>query len=124
MSTKQPINFNVTSIVENNGYNNKRILSNQKFQNVSQIIDNLLKNYDIRLRPNFGAAPLNVDMEVRIASFDSVSEVNMDYTITMYLNQYWRDERLQFGNDQEYLTLMSDFAGSFSVLVFVKMKIF
>jgi len=28
----------------------------------------------------------------------------------MYLNQYWRDERLQFGNNQEYLTLMSDFA--------------
>lgn len=29
----------------------------------------------------------------------------------MYLNQYWRDERLQFSsNENEYLTLMSDFA--------------
>ena len=49
-------------------------------------------------------------MEVRIASFDSISEVNMDYTVTIYLYQYWRDERLIFGNDQDYLTLMGDFA--------------
>jgi hypothetical protein len=41
------------------------------------IIDNLLKDYDIRLRPSFGSRPLNVDMEIRIASFDAISEVNM-----------------------------------------------
>lgn len=35
-------------------------------------------------------------MDLTIASFDAISEVNMDYTITMYLNQYWRDERLAF----------------------------
>ena len=34
-----------------------------------------------------------------------------DYTITMYLNQYWRDERLQFSpDDNESLTLTGDFA--------------
>lgn len=26
------------------------------------------------------------------------------------MNQYWRDERLVFGNENEYLTLMGDFA--------------
>ena len=51
-------------------------------------------------------------MEVKIASFDGISEVNMDYTITIYLYQYWRDERLVFGSENDYLTLMGDFAES------------
>lgn len=33
-----------------------------------------------------------------------------DYTITLYLNQYWKDERLAFSNDEEILTLSGDFA--------------
>ncbi|XP_074650447.1 gamma-aminobutyric acid receptor subunit beta-like [Tubulanus polymorphus] len=49
-------------------------------------------------------------MDIVIASFDSISEVNMDYTITMYLNQYWRDERLSFSTADEYMTLTGDFA--------------
>lgn len=28
----------------------------------------------------------------------------------MYLNQYWKDERLAFSNDEEILTLSGDFA--------------
>lgn len=41
-------------------------------------------------------------MDLTIASFDAISEVNMDYTITMYLNQYWRDERLAFNTFLPY----------------------
>lgn len=33
-----------------------------------------------------------------------------DYTITMYLDQYWKDERLAFSNKDETLTLAGDFA--------------
>ena len=33
-----------------------------------------------------------------------------DYTITMYLNQYWKDERLAFSYEDEILTLSGDFA--------------
>lgn len=33
-----------------------------------------------------------------------------DYTITLYLNQYWKDERLAFGLPDEVLTLSGDFA--------------
>lgn len=36
--------------------------------------------------------------------------VLQDYTITMYLNQYWKDERLAFSTDEEILTLSGDFA--------------
>lgn len=33
-----------------------------------------------------------------------------DYTITMYLNQYWKDERLEYGKPDEQMTLTGDFA--------------
>ena len=34
-----------------------------------------------------------------------------DYTITMYLNQYWKDERLSFSPEEDKaLTLSGDFA--------------
>ncbi|XP_014255214.1 gamma-aminobutyric acid receptor subunit beta-like [Cimex lectularius] len=81
-----------------------------RLANVTQTISRLLDGYDIRLRPNFGGEPLIVGMDLTIASFDSISEVNMDYTITMYLNQYWKDERLTFSQDDEVLTLSGDFA--------------
>ena len=36
---------------------------------------------------------------------------NKDYTLTLYLHQYWRDERLKFGqNDNIELTLSGDFS--------------
>ncbi|CAL8119988.1 unnamed protein product [Orchesella dallaii] len=78
--------------------------------NVTQTVSQILKNYDIRLRPNFGGDPLYIGMELTIASFDSISEVNMDYTITMYLNQYWKDERLAYSTKDDQLTLAGDFA--------------
>jgi len=79
--------------------------------NVTKTIGNLLDGYDIRLRPNFGGDPLYVGFDLTIASFDSISEVSMDYTITMYLNQYWKDERLSFSPEEDrVLTLSGDFA--------------
>ncbi|XP_011501320.1 PREDICTED: gamma-aminobutyric acid receptor subunit beta-like [Ceratosolen solmsi marchali] len=81
-----------------------------RLANVTQTISRILDGYDIRLRPNFGGEPLFVEMDLTIASFDAISEVNMDYTITMYLNQYWKDERLAFSHEKEILTLSGDFA--------------
>lgn len=82
----------------------------ERLENVTQTISRILDGYDIRLRPNFGGDPLLVGMDLTIASFDAISEVNMDYTITMYLNQYWKDERLAFSHEGEVLTLSGDFA--------------
>uniref|UniRef100_A0A1B0DRB4 Uncharacterized protein n=1 Tax=Phlebotomus papatasi TaxID=29031 RepID=A0A1B0DRB4_PHLPP len=98
-----------------------REMAASRLENVTQTISRLLEGYDIRLRPNFGGEPLFVGMDLTIASFDAISEVNMDYTITMYLNQYWRDERLAFNafaplDDRDSngvndaLTLSGDFA--------------
>ncbi|TRY59326.1 hypothetical protein DNTS_033555 [Danionella cerebrum] len=44
---------------------------------VKETVDRLLKGYDIRLRPDFGGAPVGVGMNIDIASIDMVSEVNM-----------------------------------------------
>ena len=41
MLAKQVNSYANSSISESNSISNKRVLSNQKFQNVSQIIDNL-----------------------------------------------------------------------------------
>ncbi|XP_055601269.1 gamma-aminobutyric acid receptor subunit beta-like [Uranotaenia lowii] len=82
-----------------------------RLENVTQTISRILEGYDIRLRPNFGGEPLHVGMDLTIASFDAISEVNMDYTITMYLNQYWKDERLAFN---AYSIWRSDVAGASS----------
>ncbi|XP_044007866.1 gamma-aminobutyric acid receptor subunit beta-like isoform X3 [Aphidius gifuensis] len=81
-----------------------------RLENVTQTITRILDGYDIRLRPNFGGEPLPVGMDLTIASFDAISEVNMDYTITLYLNQYWKDERLAFSQEGDVLTLSHDFA--------------
>ncbi|GCB72976.1 hypothetical protein scyTo_0002280 [Scyliorhinus torazame] len=44
---------------------------------VKETVDNLLKGYDIRLRPDFGGPPVSVGMNIDVASIDQVSEVNM-----------------------------------------------
>nr|XP_023691892.1 gamma-aminobutyric acid receptor subunit beta-3-like isoform X2 [Paramormyrops kingsleyae] len=63
---------------------------------VKETVDKLLKGYDIRLRPDFGGAPIAVGMSIDVASIDKVSEVNM---------QYWRDKRLAYAGIQLNLTL-------------------
>ncbi|XP_036380398.1 gamma-aminobutyric acid receptor subunit beta-4 isoform X2 [Megalops cyprinoides] len=68
-------------------------------------VDKLLEGYDIRLRPDFGGSPVIVGMSINIASIDSISEVNMDYTITMYFQQSWRDKRLAYTELPLNLTL-------------------
>uniref|UniRef100_A0A3B3UJD2 Gamma-aminobutyric acid type A receptor subunit beta3 n=1 Tax=Poecilia latipinna TaxID=48699 RepID=A0A3B3UJD2_9TELE len=72
---------------------------------VKETVDKLLKGYDIRLRPDFGGQPVAVGMSIDVASIDMVSEVNMDYTLTMYFQQYWRDKRLAYVGIPLNLTL-------------------
>ena len=44
--------------------------------------------------------PLSILVEVLVTSFDSVSEVSQDYTVTLYFLQHWHDMRLAFAPDQ------------------------
>ena len=53
----------------------------------------------------FSGPPVAVGMNIDIASIDMVSEVNMDYTLTMYFQQAWRDKRLSYNVIPLNLTL-------------------
>ncbi|XP_043113035.1 gamma-aminobutyric acid receptor subunit pi isoform X3 [Puntigrus tetrazona] len=63
-------------------------------------IQRLMKGYNRYLRPNFNQGPVKIGMSLDIASIDAISEINMDYTATIFLRQRWRDSRLVFpGNE-------------------------
>uniref|UniRef100_A0A3P8UEY4 GABA(C) receptor n=1 Tax=Cynoglossus semilaevis TaxID=244447 RepID=A0A3P8UEY4_CYNSE len=55
-----------------------------------------IQEHDFALRPGFGGAAIPVGIDVQVESIDSISEVNMDFTMTLYLRHYWKDERLAF----------------------------
>ncbi|XP_061091566.1 gamma-aminobutyric acid receptor subunit pi isoform X1 [Conger conger] len=63
-------------------------------------IQKLMKGYNRYLRPDFNGSPVEIGMSLDIASIDAISEINMDYTATIFLRQRWRDSRLVFpGNE-------------------------
>ncbi|XP_058852166.1 gamma-aminobutyric acid receptor subunit pi isoform X1 [Acipenser ruthenus] len=63
---------------------------------LSPTIQKLMKGYNRYLRPNFNEGPIEIGMSLDIASIDAISEINMDYTATIFLRQRWTDERLLF----------------------------
>ncbi|KTF83287.1 hypothetical protein cypCar_00027597 [Cyprinus carpio] len=63
-------------------------------------IQKLMKGYNKYLRPFFGNGPVAVGMSLDIASIDTISEINMDYTATIFLRQRWTDERLCFDGNK------------------------
>ncbi|KFP87182.1 Gamma-aminobutyric acid receptor subunit pi, partial [Apaloderma vittatum] len=48
----------------------------------------------------FADGPVSVGMSLDIASIDTISEINMDYTATIFLRQRWTDERLCFDGNK------------------------
>ncbi|KAM9181133.1 gamma-aminobutyric acid receptor subunit theta [Dugong dugon] len=72
---------------------------------VHKVLDRVLTGYDVRLRPNFGGDPVPVGVSVYISSIEQISEMNMDYTITMFFHQTWKDPRLAYHETSLNLTL-------------------
>uniref|UniRef100_A0A8C6VNW0 GABA(C) receptor n=1 Tax=Naja naja TaxID=35670 RepID=A0A8C6VNW0_NAJNA len=52
-----------------------------------------IENHDFAMRPGFGGSPIPVGTDVQVESIDKISE---DFTMTLYLRHYWKDERLSF----------------------------
>ncbi|KFO54319.1 Gamma-aminobutyric acid receptor subunit pi, partial [Corvus brachyrhynchos] len=63
-------------------------------------IQKIIKGYNKYLRPFFDNGPVSVGMSMDIASIDTISEINMDYTATIFLRQRWTDERLCFDGNK------------------------
>ncbi|KAJ7996704.1 hypothetical protein DPEC_G00239780 [Dallia pectoralis] len=55
-----------------------------------------IEDHDFAMRPSFGGSAIPVGIDVQVESIDSISEVNMDFTMTLYLRHYWQDDRLAF----------------------------
>ncbi|XP_056457784.1 gamma-aminobutyric acid receptor subunit delta [Gadus chalcogrammus] len=72
-------------------------------------LDELMKGYARNFRPGIGGPPVNVAMAIEVASIDHISEANMDYTMTVFLRQSWRDDRLAYNHTNKTLGLDSRF---------------
>uniref|UniRef100_A0A673KFY6 Gamma-aminobutyric acid receptor subunit rho-1 n=1 Tax=Sinocyclocheilus rhinocerous TaxID=307959 RepID=A0A673KFY6_9TELE len=55
-----------------------------------------LDDHDFTMRPGFGGPAIPVGVDVQLESLATISEVDMDFTMTLYLRHYWKDERLSF----------------------------
>ncbi|XP_077160634.1 gamma-aminobutyric acid receptor subunit rho-2 isoform X2 [Paroedura picta] len=55
-----------------------------------------VEDHDFAMRPAFGGPAIPVGVDVQVESLDTISEVDMDFTMTLYLRHYWKDERLAF----------------------------
>ncbi|XP_018602192.1 gamma-aminobutyric acid receptor subunit delta isoform X2 [Scleropages formosus] len=72
-------------------------------------LDGLMEGYARNFRPGIGGPPVNVAMAIEVASIDHISEANMEYTMTVFLRQSWRDSRLSFNHTNRTLGLDSRF---------------
>ncbi|XP_036856084.2 gamma-aminobutyric acid receptor subunit delta isoform X1 [Manis javanica] len=72
-------------------------------------LDGLMDGYARNFRPGIGGPPVNVALAIEVASIDHISEVNMEYTMTVFLHQSWRDGRLAYNHTNETLGLDSRF---------------
>ncbi|XP_048192135.1 gamma-aminobutyric acid receptor subunit theta isoform X2 [Perognathus longimembris pacificus] len=62
---------------------------------VQKILDRVLSKYDVRLRPNFGGAPVPVGISIYVSNIEQISEINMT----------WKDSRLSYYETNLNLTL-------------------
>ncbi|KAM9299044.1 gamma-aminobutyric acid receptor subunit delta [Gastrophryne carolinensis] len=72
-------------------------------------LDELMKGYARNFRPGIGGSPVVVAVDLEVTSIDHVSEVNMEYTMTVFLRQSWRDERLSYNHTNKTLGFDSRF---------------
>ncbi|KAI8495440.1 Glycine receptor subunit alpha-3, partial [Branchiostoma belcheri] len=79
--------------------------SKQEGPTPSVFLDNLLKKYDARIRPNFKGDAVNVSVDIFVNSFGSIAETTMDYRVNIFLRQRWNDPRLKFMDYNESLSL-------------------
>ncbi|KAF7637852.1 hypothetical protein Mgra_00002828, partial [Meloidogyne graminicola] len=82
--------------------------------NMTRILNALIASHDRRIRPNFGGPPTIVNVTIHIITISAISEVSMDYTLDLYLRQFWHDSRLAFKaiRDHQNLTVGIDMVKS------------
>ncbi|KAM4574303.1 gamma-aminobutyric acid receptor subunit gamma-3 [Fundulus heteroclitus] len=77
----------------------------------TEILNNLLKEYDKKLRPDIGVKPTVIDVDIFVNSIGPVSSINMEYQIDIIFAQTWTDSRLRYNSTMKILTLNSNMVG-------------
>ncbi|KAM6945506.1 gamma-aminobutyric acid receptor subunit gamma-3-like [Aplochiton taeniatus] len=78
----------------------------------TQILNNLLKDYDKTLRPDIGVKPTVIDVGIYVNSIGPVSSIDMEYQIDIIFAQTWVDTRLRYNSStMKILTLNSNMVG-------------
>uniref|UniRef100_A0A8C9ZHM5 Gamma-aminobutyric acid receptor subunit gamma-3 n=1 Tax=Sander lucioperca TaxID=283035 RepID=A0A8C9ZHM5_SANLU len=77
----------------------------------TEILNNLLKEYDKKLRPDIGVKPTVIDVDIFVNSIGPVSSINMEYQIDIIFAQTWTDSRLRYNSTMKKLTLNSNMVG-------------
>ncbi|CAF0934076.1 unnamed protein product [Adineta steineri] len=95
-----------SQLLDNNTleYANTTAASRRTHQ-ITTILDGLLKDYDLNIRPNFGEGPTKIGFDVLVSSFGPIQDMDMSFTMNCYFRQRWRDERLQFAKEVGELSL-------------------
>lgn len=92
------LNFEVSlifSCLVYQSFQQDNTISSQTFR--KRLIEDLFAEYDNRLAPKSGEGGFtNVSVQIFILSIDTISETNMDFSISMYLRQRWKDSRLKY----------------------------
>ncbi|XP_060089851.1 gamma-aminobutyric acid receptor subunit gamma-3 isoform X3 [Heteronotia binoei] len=79
---------------------------------VTQLLNQLLSEYDKKLRPDIGMKPTVIDVDIYVNSIGPVSSINMEYQIDIFFAQTWTDSRLRFNSTMKRsLTLNSNMVG-------------
>ncbi|XP_070535221.1 glycine receptor subunit alpha-2-like [Ptychodera flava] len=72
----------------------------------SSLLTELKKGQDNQIRPQAGASPVDLKVNLYVASFNSVTETDMEYSITIYYRQFWNDPRLR--HNSSMITVSGD----------------
>ncbi|XP_026015970.1 gamma-aminobutyric acid receptor subunit gamma-3 isoform X1 [Astatotilapia calliptera] len=90
---------------------NQMLAPKSQQTDATEILNNLLKEYDKKLRPDIGVKPTVIDVDIYVNSIGPVSSINMEYQIDIIFAQTWTDSRLRYNSTMKILTLNSNMVG-------------
>uniref|UniRef100_A0A667ZVD2 Gamma-aminobutyric acid receptor subunit gamma-3 n=1 Tax=Myripristis murdjan TaxID=586833 RepID=A0A667ZVD2_9TELE len=90
---------------------NQMLAPKSQETDATEILNNLLKEYDKKLRPDIGVKPTVIDVDIFVNSIGPVSSINMEYQIDIIFAQTWTDSRLRYNSTMKILTLNSNMVG-------------
>ncbi|KAE9416394.1 hypothetical protein Angca_007529, partial [Angiostrongylus cantonensis] len=74
--------------------------------NVTTLLNQVLKGYDRHLRPGFNLKPTIVFIDIFVRTMGPISDLTKTYSFNCYFRQTWTDSRLMFnGTSNQQLSL-------------------